>query len=115
MIKKSLLEKKIVAVSDNRRLTIPKKFYNHLNFGNKVECFTRGNELVLRPVSNEDFSDLIMSELKTQGVEEKILSAKLSEKKSELKSSLNAMIDDAKTVAHDEGNSATFGEIFGDD
>ena len=115
MEKKTLLERKIVAVSDKRRLTIPKKFYSHLNFGNKVECFTRGNELILRPVNGEDFSDLITAELKMQGVEEKNLSAKLAEKKVEIKNSLNSMIADAKKVARGEGESATFGEIFGND
>lgn len=112
---KPLLEKKIVAVSSNRRLTIPKKIYSSLNFGNKVECFTRGNELVLRPVSNEDFSDLIVAELQAQGVEENFLPEKLAEKKSELKISLNTMIADAKKIAHGEGDSPTFGELFGDD
>ena len=115
MAKKSLLEKKIVAVSGGRRLTIPKKFYSHLNFGSKVECFTRGNELVLRPVNVEDFSDLITSELKTQKIDRKNLPEKLSEKKAEIKNSLAAMITDAKKVAHGKGKSATFGEIFGND
>ena len=115
MEKKTLLERKIVAVSDKRRLTIPKKFYSHLNFGNKVECFTRGNELILRPVNSEDFSDLVTAELKMQGVEEKILPEKLAEKKAEIKNSLTAMIVDAKKIAQGEGESATFGEIFGDD
>ena len=115
MAKKSLLEKKIVAVSDKRRVTIPKKFYNRLNFGKQVECFTRGNELVFRSVGNDDFSDLIAVDLKAQGIDEKVLPAKLSETKTELRESLNLMIADAKKVAHGEVESASFGDIFGDD
>jgi len=112
---KKFIEKKIVAVSDKRRLTIPKKFYSRLKLGNKVECIARGNELILRPVNSEDFSDLIVEELKPQKIDKKILSAKVKAQKAEIEDALNVMIDDAKKVARGEGDSATFGEIFGDD
>ena len=107
-----LLEKKILVVSEKRRITIPKNFYKTLNFGDKVECFARGNELVLRPVSvgKEDFSDLIKADIAAGNVAEDFDCIKAN-----IANSLNAMIGDAKKAAHNQGEYSTFEEIFGGD
>lgn len=112
LAKPKLLEKKILAVSEKRRITIPKSFYKTLNFGDKVECFARGNELVLRPVSvgREDFSDLINADIAAGNVTEDF-----GRIKADIASSLGAMIDDAKKAAHNQGEYSTFEEIFGGD
>lgn len=45
-------EQKRVRISSKRQMTIPKKFFEALQFNDKAECFVRGNELILRPVHN---------------------------------------------------------------
>ena len=115
MTKANLLGRKIIAVSDGRRITIPKNFYNSLSFGDRVECFVRGNELVIRPTSRgfEDFSDLIEVELSAEGLKGEDFTTALAARKAELKQSLQAMLADAKKAAQGKGEYFTAAEIFG--
>ena len=45
------MERKRVAISAKRQITIPQKYFKSLGFDTEAECIVRGNELVLRPVN----------------------------------------------------------------
>ena len=67
-----MMNRKTVSISQKRQITIPKKFFTKLGFGEEAECFLRGNELVIRPVSpyyGGEFSEQILEDLILQGYE----------------------------------------------
>lgn len=102
MTKKNLLGRKIIAVSDKRRITIPKNFYSQLVIRKAVP-------------GHEDFSDLISAELSEEGLEGEKFAKAFFARKAKLETSLQAMLDDARRAANDEGEYFTMEEIFGGD
>ncbi len=55
------MEAKIINISENRQITIPKKYYDKLGFGNEAECIYKDGTIIIRPLfrNNEDFSEEI--------------------------------------------------------
>lgn len=71
MVKHPLTETKKVAVSENRQITIPKRFYEKLEMSHQVICELREGELVLRPVPKQrEFSEEILKDLIVEGYKE---------------------------------------------
>ncbi len=57
---------KLVKVTSKRQFTIPKKYYDALQIGEKAKCYTDGRKLVIEPTPPDsfwDFSSEILKEL----------------------------------------------------
>lgn len=66
-----IMDRKIVSISSKRQITIPKKFFEALQFADEAECVVRGNELVIRPAranSGGEFAEYILAELIARGL-----------------------------------------------
>lgn len=72
----SKMNRKVLSVSAKRQITIPQKFFQTLGFGDKAEYILCDNELVIRPIktlSEEEFSEQILTELIEEGLSEETL------------------------------------------
>ena len=61
--------RKRISVSQKRQITIPIEFFNAIGVGAQVECYLRGDALVIRPVREESgaFDDEILADLIARG------------------------------------------------
>ena len=60
------MERKMIRISGKRQITIPQKYFDLLGFDTEAECILRGNELVIRPVSERsggEFAEAILADL----------------------------------------------------
>ena len=109
-------EYKRVRVSSKRQITIPRKFYTALGFGDEAECFLRGDEIVIRPVvkpAGGEFAEQILSDLIARGLSgHELLEAFKTEQK-KVRPAVEAMIADAEKAADGTGEYETYDDIFG--
>lgn len=101
-----MMNRKTVSISQKRQITIPKKFFTKLGFGEEAECFLRGNELVIRPVSpyyGGEFSEQILEDLILQGYEGEELLSRFKEKQRKVRPAVSALLDEAAKAARGEG------------
>ena len=76
------MERKMIRISGKRQITIPQKYFDLLGFDTEAECILRGNELVIRPVSERsggEFAEAILADLISQGYQGEELLAKFKE------------------------------------
>ncbi len=95
-------DSKIIRVSSKNQITIPKKYVELLNLGKEVECTVRDDEIVIRRLTkmqNDDFSDLILEDLISQGYEGKELIKRFREVRSGMKSAGSHFMQEAKGYA----------------
>ena len=91
----ALSTRKIVNISPKRQITIPQKFYTHLNFDNEAEIFVRNNELVIRPARpalDDDYSDMILQDLIKEGYKGEKLNKELEKRKELVKKNIKKLI-----------------------
>lgn len=109
------MERKIVSVSSKRQITIPQKYYNLLRIGKEVECYVRGNELVIRPVrvnSGGEFAEQILADLIRQGLSGDALLTAFKEKQAKIRPAIENMLLEAEKVASGDGEYASYDDIF---
>jgi len=113
----SAAERKIIAVTGKRQVTIPMKFYERLSFGKEVECFLTDDSIVLRPLSSSDdsFSMEILKDLVSQGLSGDELLVKFAEQRSRIKKAIGLLIDEADEIGSGKRESATTKDIFGEE
>ena len=107
-------QQKIVHISGKRQITIPQKYFEKLGFGDEAECILRDNEIVLRPVMprSDDFSDLILEDLLSQGYTGDELLAKFRETKKKIRPAVEALIADADAYARSGKGRVSPDKIF---
>jgi len=107
------VERKIINITGKRQITIPLKFYKHLNFGKEIECLLTENTIVLRPFSNSDdsFTMEILRDLVSQGFQGEELLAKFAEQRDNIKKAINLMIEEADEIAAGTRKGATAKEL----
>lgn len=111
-----MMNRKTVSISQKRQITIPKKFFTKLGFGTEAECFLRGNELVIRPVSpyySGEFSEQILEDLILQGYSGEELLLKFKDMQRKIRPAVESLLEDAGKAARGEGEFYTGEDIFG--
>lgn len=90
---------KRVKVSKQRQVSIPKEYYELLDFANEASIEYTGTSLIIRPIKNDevDFSEYILRDLIEEGYSGEDLIAKFTEMKSKLPSALDRLIEDSNT------------------
>ena len=110
------MERKMIRISGKRQITIPQKYFDLLGFDTEAECILRGNELVIRPVSERsggEFAEAILADLISQGYQGDELLAKFKETQKNVRPAVEAMIDEADALAATGGSGASLDDLFG--
>lgn len=104
---------KRISVSSKRQISIPKKFYEELQIGEEVFVELQGDSLIIRPIRKnfDDFSEEILADLVAEGYNGESLIEEFKNRKSQIKSAVDSLIDETKQV----GKRTTLDELFGDD
>ena len=111
-----MLYKKIISVSSKRQITIPKKFFEALQFTDKAECVIRGNELIIRPTDSKkggEFAEQILEELIAKGLSGEELLNEFKKKQAKVRPAVEAMITESDDVASGKGEYYTYDNVFG--
>ena len=109
--------RKIVNISPKRQITIPQKFYTHLNFESEAEVFVRNNELVIRPARpalDEDYADMILQDLLKQGYKGEKLKKELEKRKELVKKNIKRLIKEIDE-SRKKDKLYTYKDVFGED
>lgn len=111
------MEAKIISVSGNRQITIPKEYYNRLGLGNKAECEYKDGALIIKPLLkyNEDFSEDILKELVSEGYEGYELIEEFKQRKLKLGEAVERLKEEGEKIATGEKDGATFDDVFSED
>jgi bifunctional DNA-binding transcriptional regulator/antitoxin component of YhaV-PrlF toxin-antitoxin module len=109
------VEKKKISISSKRQITIPQKFYTQLGFDDEAECIVHGNELIIRPIKEEnggEFAEQILEDLISKGYsgDELLIEFKKTQKK--VRPAVESLIQEADRVASDEGRYGTYDDAF---
>ena len=110
------MERKMIRISGKRQITIPQKYYDTLGFDTEAECILRGNELVIRPVSERsggEFAEAILADLIAQGYQGDTLLSKFKEMQKKMRPAVEAMIDEADLLAASDTKSPSLNDLFG--
>lgn len=109
-------DKKVVSISSKRQITIPRKFFDALNFADEAECVVRGNELILRPArtnSGGEFAEHILADLIASGLTGEKLLREFKNRQAKVRPAVEAMIAEADKVAVGNGEYYTYDDVFG--
>lgn len=114
-IRRKKMERKIISISQKRQITIPKEYFNFLNFGNEAECILQNNSIVIRPIRENygsEFSEHILADLIADGYAGQELLAKFKSENKKLTSAIGLLIDEADKIAKGEKKSVNMKDIF---
>ncbi len=112
------MERKRVAISAKRQITIPQKYFKSLGFDTEAECIVRGNELVLRPVKRDaggEFAEQILTELIAQGYEGEELLERFKAEQRKVRPAVEVMLAEASRAAVSEADYASYDDVFGEE
>lgn len=104
-----------IRITSKRQLTIPKAFFDAIGFNNQAECILKGNEIVIKPVSDNSgyFASQILKDLVSQGYEGDQLIAKFEETQSKIRPAIEKMLSEADKVVSGDTDSYSYNDIFG--
>ena len=108
--------RKTVSISEKRQITIPKKFFTQLGFGDEAECLVRNGELVVRPVTASgggEFSEGILADLIAQGYEGQGLLEEFRRLQRQVRPAVEAVMTEASLAAEGRAEYFTVDEVFG--
>ena len=111
-------ERKVIAISSKRQITIPQKIYRLLGFENEAECVFNGNELIIRPVkvnTGGEFAEQILAELVKEGYSGDELLQEFKKRQRQVRPSVEAMIANADAIARGEAEYETYEDVFGEE
>lgn len=110
------MERKMIRISGKRQITIPQKYFDMLGFDTEAECILRGNELVIRPVSERsggEFAEVILADLIQKGYQGDTLLAKFKETQRKVRPAVETMIAEADKLAAGDECGASLDDLFG--
>lgn len=104
---------KIISISSQNQITIPKSFLEELGFGNKAECRISGGEILIRPFrdAGETFSEEILQDLIEEGYSGETLLKKFKERRRQVPEAIHQLIEDAKKEAVPISEEELFGDV----
>lgn len=103
-----------IRITSKRQLTIPKAFFDSIGFDKQAECIMRGNEIVIKPVSDNSgyFAKQILADLVAQGYSGNKLIEKFNETQSKVRPAIEKMLIEADKAAAGEIESYSYDDIF---
>ena len=107
---------KIIAISPKRQVTIPQKFFSLFQFGSQAKISATDNGILIQPAdnfSNGEFDVQILQDLVQKGLSGQQLINAFKESKTKVRPAVEAMLLNAKRIAHDEADFDTLDDIFG--
>lgn len=110
------MEQKRVKITSKRQFTIPQKFYKELGFDKEAVCIMSDGMLILRPatdISSGEFAEQILSDLIEEGYSGSDLLNEFKRRQSEVRPSVEKMLEAAKAAAQGVGEYSTYDDIFG--
>ncbi len=111
----SFIDKKTISVSNKRQITIPLKFYRHLDLDNEIECSLEKGAIVLRPIKKDttEFSVEILKDLIDEGYSGDDLIEQFELKNKNIKKAITNILEEADSIAAGEIPAADLDDIFG--
>lgn len=108
------MNRKRIAVSKKRQITIPVEFYNSLGIDKEVECYVQNDSIIIQPVNNVsgEFDDEILEDLISQGLSGEELLEEFKRIRHKIKPALENMLEDAKLAAGGKIESYSYDDIF---
>ena len=110
-------ERKIISVSSKRQLTIPQKYYDLLGFDNEAECVLQADSLIIKPLqstSTSEFSEQILADLISQGLEGAELLSAFKEQSKSIRPAVQKLIKETDEFAKSGKGSISLDELFGE-
>ncbi len=106
--------RKIISVSKKRQITIPLKFYEHLDLDREVECSLEDGAIVIRPLKREpvEFSVEILKDLVSQGYSGEELVKEFEKSSEYIKKAVDNLIEESEEIASGKKKASTFKEVF---
>ena len=109
------MDRKRIAISAKRQITIPQKFFEMLDFNREAECIVRGRELIIRPIKENscgEFAEQILSDLIAQGYHGEELLAQFKIAQKQIRPAVKEILNEAKQVAEGKSKYSTYDEVF---
>lgn len=109
-------DRKRINISGKRQITIPNKYFEALGFSGEAECILRGNEIIIKPVSEYgggEFAGEILADLLKQGYAGDELLKKFNATQKKVRPAVEAMLSEASKVARGLAESSSYEDIFG--
>ena len=110
-------EQKRVAITSQRRITIPEKFFRELGCPRKAICIMREGMLILQPEPDVsgggEFAGQILSELISEGFSGQDLLDEFRRRQAKVRPAIEAMLEDARAAAAGTGAYETYEDISG--
>ena len=108
------MNRKRIAVSKKRQITIPIEFYNTLGIDKEVECYVQNDSIIIQPVNETsgEFDEEILEDLISQGLSGQELLQEFKRKRHKVKPAVEAMLEDAKLAAEGKTKSYSYDDIF---
>jgi len=112
-----LVETKIISISDNRQLTIPKEFFDKSNLGSKAECAYKDGTIIIKPLLkyDDDFTEEILKDLVAEGYEGYSLVEAFKKRRTDLKIAAEKLQEEGRKIASGDIKGVSFEEVFTDD
>ena len=111
----SYVERKIISISDKRQVTIPKKYFEALEFSSEAECILQKNSIIIHPVrvnTGSEFSEQILADLISQDFSGQELLSKFKELSNKVAPAMKKLISEADSIATGAKRSAAMSDIF---
>jgi bifunctional DNA-binding transcriptional regulator/antitoxin component of YhaV-PrlF toxin-antitoxin module len=111
----AVMQRKRIAVSQKRQITIPIDFYNEVGIEAEVECYVRDNAIVIRPVRDDGgaFAEEILGDLIAQGFSGDDLLSKFKNMRRQIRPAVEEMLTEAELAADGKAPFSTYEEVFG--
>lgn len=109
-------EQKRVTITSKRQVTIPQKYFVELGFDREAICIKREDYLILRPaapVSGGEFAEQILADLIAEGYTGSELLDEFKARQAKVRPAIEALLEEAKEVAHGKGQYSTCDDVFG--
>lgn len=110
------IKRKIISVSNKRQVTIPKKYFEALEFSSEAECILQNNSITIHPIhvnTGSEFSEQILADLISQDFSGQELLKKFKELSKKVTPAMERLIGEADSIAKGEKRSSTISDIFG--
>lgn len=113
----AVMDKKTITITGKRQITIPQKFFEAVGFGREAECILRNNEIVIRPIREQDgqFAEQILGELIAEGLSGEALLSAFKERQRKVRPAVERMIEDAAAAAKGEGEYQSYDAVFSEE
>lgn len=108
--------KKRIAVTGKRQITIPVAFFNQLGIEKEVDCHVQDGKLIISRAesgNNGEFAEQILADLIAQGLEGKDLMDKFKKMNRAIRPAVEQMLADADKAVLAKASLAGMSDVFG--